>query len=234
MFLCPKASQVWQAAHLWGFVHQAVVECASVDGIVFQLLQKVPASQCSLLAMLLWSLWKRRNLKLWQQHDESTAQVLARAKHVLEDWQLSQQMRTDGMFLHSSADTVRSSSSSFEWQRPNPGRFKCNVDASFSPSANKVGVGMCIRDSAGGFVQARTLSFQPACAVDIGEALGLDHAIQWVAALQLDGVDFCLDSQVVVNEFHGIANNATDLGSIISHCRQMFTKSIYNGEVFTI
>jgi len=35
LFMCSTARQVWQAAHLWGFVHQAVVECASVDGIVF-------------------------------------------------------------------------------------------------------------------------------------------------------------------------------------------------------
>lgn len=52
LFMCSRARQVWQAAHLWGFVHQAVVECASLDGILFQLIQKVPASQCSLLAML--------------------------------------------------------------------------------------------------------------------------------------------------------------------------------------
>lgn len=65
----------------------------------------------------------------------------------------------------------------------------------------------------------------------MGEALGLDHAIQWVAALHLDGVDFCLDSKVVVDEFHGVVNHATDLGSIVSHCRQMFTNFFHDSKV---
>jgi len=32
------------------------------------------------------------------------------------------------------------------------GRLKCNVDASFSNSNNKVGIGMCISDSTGNHV----------------------------------------------------------------------------------
>jgi len=37
------------------------------------------------------------------------------------------------------------------------GRLKCNVDASFSSSTNKVGVGMCTRDEEGCFVRAKTM-----------------------------------------------------------------------------
>lgn len=210
LFTCPKASQVWQEVQLWGFVQQAASECASVDSIVFQLLQKVPASQCSLLAMILWSLWKRRNLKLWQHHDESTGQVILRAKHMLEEWNLAQRFRNHGS-LQNSAAVIERNNTEFQWQRPAVGRLKCNVDAAFSPSANRVGIGVCIRDSAGGFVQAKTLSFSPTCAVEVGEALGLNHAIQWAAEMCLDGVDFCLDSKIVVDAFHGAANTITDL-----------------------
>jgi ribonuclease HI len=38
--------------------------------------------------------------------------------------------------------------------------------------------------------------------VDFGEALGLFHAIKWVNELQLDGVDFTLDSKLVVDDFN--------------------------------
>jgi len=36
-----------------------------------------------------------------------------------------------------------------------PGRFKCNVDVSFSSTNNNVGIGMCIRDVEGCFVLAK-------------------------------------------------------------------------------
>jgi hypothetical protein len=52
------------------------------------------------------------------------------------------------------------------WQRPAHGRFKCNIDASFLTSTNKVGLGMCIRDEDGRFVLAKTMWFSPICSVD--------------------------------------------------------------------
>lgn len=35
-------------------------------------------------------MWKRRNLMLWQQVDETTTQVAECAKQVLDDWILAQ------------------------------------------------------------------------------------------------------------------------------------------------
>jgi hypothetical protein len=71
--------------------------------------------------------------------------------------------------------------------------MKCNVDASFSASQNRFGIGMCIRDEEGQFVLAKTMWFAPMCSVDEGEALGLYHAMRWINDLQLPNVDFEVD-----------------------------------------
>jgi hypothetical protein len=76
------------------------------------------------------------------------------------------------------------------WKKPRRGRLKCNMDALFSSSTDKVGVGMCIRDEEGRFVRAKTMWHTPLCSVDIGEALGLHHDIRLVHELQLQNVDF--------------------------------------------
>jgi len=47
------------------------------------------------------------------------------------------------------------------WQRPAPGRPKCNIDASFSQSMNRIGIGICVCDDDGAFVMAKTMSFLP-------------------------------------------------------------------------
>lgn len=41
------------------------------------------------------------------------------------------------------------------WQNPSLGRYKCNVDVSFSHALNIVGFVMCIRDEEGHFVLAK-------------------------------------------------------------------------------
>ncbi|RHN65376.1 hypothetical protein MtrunA17_Chr3g0079221 [Medicago truncatula] len=65
-----------------------------------------------------------------------------------------------------------------KWLKPHQGRLKCNVDASFSEALNCVGFGLCIRDEYMNFIKAKTLWSIPVCSLDVGEALGLYHAIQ--------------------------------------------------------
>ncbi|PNY07237.1 cytochrome p450 [Trifolium pratense] len=65
-----------------------------------------------------------------------------------------------------------------KWARPSLGRYKCNIDASFSSGLNRVGIGTCIRDDQGRFVVAKTKWFSPVCDVEMGEAQGLLQCFQ--------------------------------------------------------
>jgi hypothetical protein len=88
--------------------------CA-VDSI-FTLVQDLSHDESQRFAALLWSLWKHRNLKLWQGVSETVAQVAHPTTSVVCDLE---QQRPFGAFPPS-------------WQRPSRGRFKCNIDAAFS------------------------------------------------------------------------------------------------------
>jgi len=61
------------------------------------------------------------------------------------------------------------------------GRYKCNIDATFSNSLNRTGIGICIRESDGSFVLAKTVFHPCFLSVDMGEALGLYLALQWLS-----------------------------------------------------
>jgi ribonuclease HI len=79
------------------------------------------------------------------------------------------------------------------WLRPSAGRFKCNIrDA-------EVGIGMCIRDAEGNFVLAKTEWFLPISSVEEGETTSLLIALRWVKDLEIENVDFELDSKKVVD-----------------------------------
>lgn len=82
------------------------------------------------------------------------------------------------------------------------GRLKCDVDASFFTSTNRLGIAMCIRDEEGHFVCAKTMWLTPVCPVDVGAALGLYYAIWWIHYLRLQNVDFEVDSKQVADYFN--------------------------------
>jgi ribonuclease HI len=117
------------------------------------------------------------------------------------------------------------------WTKPNAGRFKCNIDASFSTNHNKVGIGMCIRDDQGRFVLAKTEWLTPIHDVDLGEALGLLHAINWVHELELENVDFELDSKNVVTKFHSNKEDMSELGDVIRDCQRLHNSFFTNSRV---
>jgi hypothetical protein len=152
---------------------------------LFALLQRYNNENSQRFTATLWSLWKHRNLKLWQDVYESEAQVIDRAFHLIEDWNTANatiRSQTPSRApscgeLPAPSGMASSSSPPSVWQRPLQGRLKCNVDASFSNSLNRTGIGMCIRDAEGTFVLAKTINFSPKCSVPLGEALGLLYAL---------------------------------------------------------
>jgi len=113
--------------------------------------------------------------------------------------------------------------------------MKCNVDASFSTSRNRFGIGMCICDDKGQFVLAKAMWFAPMCSIDEGEALGLYHAMRWINDLQLPNVDFEVDSKQVADYFNQGNGDITEFGVImdgnIQFCSLQLTN--YRVEIIT-
>jgi hypothetical protein len=51
---------------------------------MFALLQQFNVNESQQFTATIWSLWKHRNLKLWQNVNETEAQVIDRAFHLIE------------------------------------------------------------------------------------------------------------------------------------------------------
>ncbi|KAK2359027.1 hypothetical protein QL285_096155 [Trifolium repens] len=187
----------------------------------------------------MWSLWKHRNLKLWEDVNETDGQVIDRAFHLIEDWSTANATIQSQAPLrapvrgaqHTHPGMASSSSLATAWQRPLQGRLKCNVDASFSNSLNRTGIGMCIRDAEGTFVLAKTFNFSPRCAVPLGEAMGLLFAIQWLSDMALDHVDIALDPKIVTDAFHKQLPDVMEFGHVLSTARSLFSSSFTNSRV---
>jgi hypothetical protein len=142
-FNCPFDVQVWQQLGFWTVIQQTRDNTGSVAECIFALLQHYNADNSQRFTVTLWSLWKHRNLKLWQDVDESATQVIDRVHHLIEDWQSANSVTQDAAppraIPHGvQRDGNNTAPRSMAWQLPPRGRLKCNIDASFSESLIKL------------------------------------------------------------------------------------------------
>lgn len=215
-FHCPFAVQTWQVAGLWHTVMTEIQQSISAEAAIFSLLQTLHNELQQRFAAVLWSLWKHRNNKLWQNENETAAQVIFRAQNLMEGWVSVNTTSTHSSVSHGSrADQHRQSvqANACVWQKPQQGRFKCNIDAAFSSVWNRNGIGVCLRDDNGTYVLAQTRRFPTQLAVDVGEAMGLFHAIQWLTDMKFDNVDFVTDSKVTAEAFNSPRNDVMEFGT---------------------
>ncbi|XP_024628858.1 uncharacterized protein [Medicago truncatula] len=187
-FACSFAIQVWRLSGLWSDVSAANSNDDSNIGTVFALLDMLTTKQRVVFAATVWSLWKHRNLKVWEDVTEVAAVVVDRARVMITEWQIAN-TKTPAesraattapptQLLSNSAEVNSSDDGLVLWQKPTSGRYKCNVDAVFSSNFNRTGIGICIHDEEGAFVLAKMTSFPCLHQVTVGEAMGLFEAFQ--------------------------------------------------------
>jgi len=173
------------------------------------------------MATIMRNLWKCRNMKLWQQHNELNSQVLQRATNLIDEPRAAQAIRSCSS-AQSTTSQARSTRQEEEyWKKPTPSRYKCNIDASFFTSLNMVGLGMCLLDDVGVFVLAKTDWFSPLCDIDGREVVELHTTLDWVSNQQFDNVDFTLDCKRVVDCVNSSIDDSSEFGCIISACKQL-------------
>jgi hypothetical protein len=68
----------------------------------------------------------------------------------------------------------------------------------------------------------------PILNIDIGEAIGLLKALNWIYELQLTNVDFELDTHIVVTRFHGKKEDVSELGDVINDCKRIYNSHFTN------
>ena len=157
---------------------------------------------------------------------------------MITDWQLANAPDVLATSPHSQHAMVANTGAStphqhiwISWQPPLSGRYKCNIDATFSSQHNRTGIGICVRDSEGAFVLAQAITHPCTVSVDVGKALGLHFALQWLSDMQLDNVDFETNSKLTVDAFLATRNDLSEFGCIISSCRSLFCNFFSNSRV---
>ncbi|GAU26181.1 hypothetical protein TSUD_354030 [Trifolium subterraneum] len=94
------------------------------------------------IAMILWTLWWRRNQRCWKNKIPTIFEAIRRARDSHLEW-LKAQLR------NMKIDHGSVTSTSYCWSKPSAGKLKCNVDTAYYKEDNVYCVGLCIRERMG-------------------------------------------------------------------------------------
>ncbi|KAJ1409361.1 hypothetical protein SESBI_22874 [Sesbania bispinosa] len=140
----------WQKAGMWQLLEQPVSVSEGFQETAFFLLSSLQYNMKHKFAMVLWSLWKQRNKKVWEGVQRATSEVVTRAQEAFTDWNCVKSCGEVGI-------TSVVTSHNFCWFPPQAGRVKCNVDAALFADQNGFGVGLCLRDDKGQYIKSKVL-----------------------------------------------------------------------------
>ena len=213
-FCCSSSCNVWNMWESYSKICNILSQETSSAAIIFQALQTLCAEDATEFCCIMWSIWKQRNNKVWNDVTDVQPFVLARAKSQLFYWRAAKLLTQPPSILQGNLDNLT-------WKKSAEARYKCNIDASSSKRLNKVGIGVCIRNDTRSFVLAKTEWISPLREVHLGEALGFLSALEWVHVLNLGPIDSELDAKRVVDSFLSDKHDATEFGNIIQDCRTL-------------
>ncbi|KAJ1404858.1 SPX domain [Sesbania bispinosa] len=85
-FGCMNSIVCWQKAGMWQLLEQPVSVSEGFQETAFFLLSSLQYNMKHKFAMVLWSLWKQRNEKVWEGVQRATSKVVTRAQEAFTDW----------------------------------------------------------------------------------------------------------------------------------------------------
>jgi ribonuclease HI len=211
---CADSIACWRQVKLWNELQNLMENAEGFNDVFKRIWHNFTTQQLVSFAMTSWSLWRKRNLQLWEQKIESTSQVIGRANGTLQAWQHARQP----------TDTVQPPQQHVQvtpWQPPPTDFVKCNLDAAIFVHEQCIGMGACLRDDKGNFILAMTTHENVVMTAQEAEAWSLYQGIQWVANLGYNKVIFELDCKIVVDDVNKMSINQSEYGSIIQNCRTL-------------
>lgn len=167
-FVCPKASSCWELAQMDSTIRVLLHNVDDFTTLLFTLFDRLSDQQQSLASMILWSIWKSRNSKLWEGSDTSPSIIVQRAKDLLNKWSYMQRAR------HLVSDTQQEAT----WSKPPASIVKCNVDCALFNNNTITGYGCCICDFSGQLLLGMSNYAPFSSSPTEAKALGLLEAIK--------------------------------------------------------
>lgn len=147
MFLCPRASRVWELANIpspcAGFSGDIHADMKYLLDLIDNL--SLPVSRKLAIPWILWGIWKNRNAFVFDKKKSDLNLVVTHAFEESDLWQKAK----DKQISLSKTNLVPYSNLLSYWIRPVAGMLKCNLSVSWLNEVSMIGGVLIVRDSRG-------------------------------------------------------------------------------------
>lgn len=99
------------------------------------------------------------------------------------------------------------------WLPPSHGYVQCNSDVAIFSAQNRVGMGACVRDSAGCLTPAYSMWIPSTMTTVEGEAWGLLQSLNWLVSMNLEFIE--LERKQVVTDIYNVKTDLSEYGSLL-------------------
>ena len=171
-----------------------------------------------LMALVMWTVWHRRNQLRVNSNVLPKDQVLQKAMQVLETFQKSQQS-----LINHAAD-IRTQQR-VQWRPPPANCVKLNFDGAIFPELGKASLGVVVHDSHGNAIasllEQASLPFSPV----IVEAMAATRAITFAQELSINEFMLEGDSETVINTLRSLEASLTTYGHLLEFAKSTLVTS---------
>ncbi|XP_045810802.1 uncharacterized protein LOC123905222 [Trifolium pratense] len=164
---------------------------------------------------IIYEIWNARNLLVFQEKNLPPQEISSNAFKKLHEYQSHGEVKTQKS--QTSPPSTNSCSNNISWSPPLRGTLKINVDAHLSSDGHWF-AWMVLRRSDGSAVGAATRVHKGMTNVVMGEAMGLNDAIDWIEKMEKHQVVFEMDSQIIVNAVRNREEIRKNWGSVVRRC----------------
>nr|KYP45089.1 Putative ribonuclease H protein At1g65750 family [Cajanus cajan] len=167
-FGCQTAESIWMTFGLWPSTNAYIDNGEDFKDTIFSLISNLHHDIACKVIIILWSIWRNRNDKVWSDTTTPPGIAVHKAMQRYSEWQFAKVKDKSTSQQQPHVNT---------WTKPLPGLLKCNVDAAVFKEENIMGFGLCIRNADGSFIKAKSgwqhgfINFQEAEALTLLEAL---------------------------------------------------------------
>lgn len=213
LFHCQIARDVWNEMGLQQFIVMTPYE--SVFDVVQRAFELGTREQCTLLGLMCWSIWNRRNLLVLERINTSVFGIKTAAMNMFSDWKIAQEQQFAAGDGRGVQLVVK------KWEKPPDGWVKINVDAAIFADIESVGLGIVVRGSNGQFIAAKSCRREGLFPPREAEALALQNALLWLKEEGHKNCIFETDSQVLVRACKS-ATGSSYFYTIVRDCIDLF------------
>ena len=204
---CPCLSPIWDSDSMWNFQH--ISEFNSYGDLIKFIIET--GKNLELFAVIVWTIWSRRNLLHTSDKPFPISQVLPNAIAAHADFIHTLPAALPALTSHGSSRVL--------WSPPPHPYFKVNFDGAVFKESNSAGIGVVIRDDLGQVMTSMSESVHLPSSVDEVEALTAVRAIYFAQEVGFSSIILEGDSERVIKSLRSEKPSFASFGHLIEDAK---------------